>query len=65
MQDTNHGFWQSELQDWLSLNGKLCKSVIDGHPPGKLLYYFAVWHIWKSRNNYVFNGNQIQIWLLR
>ena len=47
---------QLGLQDWLSLNGKLSKSVIDGHPPWKLLFSFAVWHIWKSRYNSVFNG---------
>ena len=40
----------------MSLNGKLSKSIIDGLPPWKLLYSFAIWHIWKSRNNYVFNG---------
>ena len=39
----------------MSLNGKLSKSIIDGLPPWKLLYSFAIWHIWKSRNNYVFN----------
>ena len=42
VQDTNHGFWWSDLQDWLSLNGKLSKSVIDGHPRWKLLFSFAV-----------------------
>lgn len=54
--NSNHGFWQSDLQDWLSINGKLSKSALNGHPPWKLLFSFAIWHIWKSRNNYVFNG---------
>lgn len=58
VQETNHGFWWLDLQDWLGLNGKMSKSVIDGHPPYKLLYSFNVWHIWKNRNNYVFNGKQ-------
>ena len=56
MQDNNNGFWRSELKDWLSLNGKLSKSIIGGHPPWKILYSFVVWLIWKSKNNYVFNG---------
>ena len=41
VQDSNHGFWRSELTDWMNLNGKLCRSFTDGHPPWKLLFFFC------------------------
>ena len=52
---TNQGFWLTNLQDWLNVNGKIRTSYVFGKPPWNVVYPFAVWNIWKSRNNVVFN----------
>ena len=51
---SNHAFWRSNLQDWLMLNSKLKHSLGATHPPWKVVFPFAVWNVWKSRNNLVF-----------
>lgn len=56
MQTTNHVFWLSDLQVWLCSNEKMSRSYIASHPPWKMISSFAIWNIWKSRNNFVFNG---------
>ena len=50
----NHGFWRSDLQTWLSFNGKETRSLLNSNPPWKLVFPFAVWSIWKSRNSFFF-----------
>ena len=52
---TNHGFWMTDLQEWLTWNGKMNRSLIPNHPPWKMIYPFAIWNIWKSKNNVIFN----------
>ena len=49
MQDTNHALWRSDLQDWLSLNGKLSKSVIDGQLISRL-DQVQIKHIYRQAN---------------
>ena len=34
----------------------MSKSYIAGHPPWKMIFSFAIWNVWKSRNNFAFNG---------
>ena len=45
----------TELQEWLTWNGKMNRSLLPSQPPWKMIYPFAIWNIWKSRNNVVFN----------
>ena len=52
----NQGFWNSNLQDWLSTNGEANNNSIRDKPHWRLLFPFAVWLIWKSRNQLVLNG---------
>lgn len=50
----NQEFWRNDLQEWLSSNGK--ESYIQRGFQWRILFPFAVWSIWKSRNQSVFNG---------
>lgn len=52
---SNHDFWRSNLQSWLSLNGRLRRSLCATHPPWRVVFPIAIWNVWKSRNNMVFN----------
>ena len=52
----NQAFWRSNLQDWLMLNSKFKHSLGATQSPWKVVFPFAVWNVWKSRNNVVFNG---------
>ena len=56
METRNQGFWNSNLQNWLSTNGKANNNFIRGKPHWRLLFPFVVWLIWKSKNQLVFNG---------
>ena len=51
----NSDFWRSNLHKWLQNNGKVRCSLIQGKPPWRIMFNFAVWYIWKSRNSFVFN----------
>ena len=53
---SNQSFWRSDLQEWLMLNSKFNYSLGATQPPWKVVFAFAVWHVWKSRNNLIFNG---------
>ena len=53
---SNQAFWRSNLQDWLMLNSKFKHSLGASQLPWKVIFPFAVWNVWKSRNNLVFNG---------
>ncbi|KAK9999984.1 hypothetical protein SO802_019587 [Lithocarpus litseifolius] len=44
-----------DLQEWLMWNGKMNRSFLPDQPPWKMIYPFAIWNIWKSGNNVVFN----------
>ena len=55
MQMSNHGFWNSNLTNWLNLNGRLNTNQLAAKPPWKILFPFAIWSIWKYRNDFVFN----------
>lgn len=47
-------FWRNDTQDWLRSNGK--DNSIQGGLQWRILFPIAVWSIWKSRNQSVFNG---------
>lgn len=38
----NQGFWNSNLQDWLSTNGKANNNFIRGRPHWMVLFPFAI-----------------------
>ena len=50
----NHDFWRNDTQEWLRSNGK--DSNIRGGFQWRILFPTAMWNIWKSRNQSVFNG---------
>ena len=52
---SNQAFWRNNLQDWLSSNGRENCSLVAANPPWKIVFLFAVWNIWKSRNKFVFS----------
>ncbi|KAK9989753.1 hypothetical protein SO802_029992 [Lithocarpus litseifolius] len=41
---------------WVNANGRMNKCLIDGKPTWSMIFPFAVWNVWKSRNNFVFKG---------
>ena len=49
-------FFVSDLENWLATNGKAGKVTDENQPPWKIIFSFAVWIIWKNRNQYVFNN---------
>lgn len=49
-------FFVSDLENWLATNGKAGKATDENQPPWKIIFSFAVWIIWKNRNQYVFNN---------
>ena len=51
---SNHRFWNSNLTNWLNLNGRLNTNQPVGKPPWKILFPFAIRNIWKYRNDFVF-----------
>ncbi|XP_075663106.1 uncharacterized protein LOC142632618 [Castanea sativa] len=52
----NHGFWRSDLQTWLSIIGRNNCSLLAANPPWRIMFPFAMWNIWKSRNGFVFSN---------
>ena len=49
-------FWHYNLRDWLSLIAGSNDKLIESGLPWKVVFPFAILNIWKSRNNFVFNG---------
>ncbi|KAL4649489.1 hypothetical protein ACB092_01G016900 [Castanea dentata] len=43
------------VKEWSMWNGKMKRSVLPGQPPWMMIFPFAIWNIWKSKNNVVFN----------
>ena len=52
---SNHEFWRSDLQSWLAFNGRMRSNLCATQPPWKVVFPIAIWNVWKSRNNTVFN----------
>ena len=52
---SNHDFWRSDLQSWLSFNGRMMSNLCATQPPWKVVFPIVIWNVWKSRNNTVFN----------
>ena len=48
-------FWRSDLQSWLSFNGRMMSNICATQPPWKVVFPITIWNVWKSRNNMVFN----------
>ena len=53
VKSSNTVFWDSNLHEWLNLNGKQNESANLAKIPWKILFFFAIWLIWKDRNQVV------------
>ena len=53
---TNQVFWGSDLQEWLSVNESRGSRVMYGRNHWSIFFSFAIWMIWKSRNQVIFSG---------
>lgn len=47
-------FFSANLRDWMVTNGKLDISLNQFSPPWKIIFSFAVWNLWKNRNQVMF-----------
>ncbi|KAK9988377.1 hypothetical protein SO802_028616 [Lithocarpus litseifolius] len=53
---TNQAFWSSDLQEWLTMNRSRDSKAMYGKIHWSMLFSFAIWMIWKSRNQTVVSG---------
>ena len=58
--EVNTLFFNGNLQDWVTTNGKADGKKHRDHPTWKTSFLFAIWHIWKHRNYVVFHNKPIQ-----
>lgn len=56
---SNQVFWRADLQEWLVYNGNSNLNGTAGNLPWKMLFPFALWNLWKSRNGSVFRGKNL------
>ena len=52
----DHNFWSDGLHKWLEFNRKIGRCRDGCVSPWRTTFLFAIWFIWKSRNQMVFNG---------
>lgn len=55
---SNSPFFNSNLQDWLEMNGTKQRSVGQHAVSWSTVFLFAIWLIWKQRNHIVFKGQR-------
>ena len=67
VKSSNTVFWDRNLHEWLNLNGKQNESANLAKIPWKILFFFAIWLIWKDRNQVVFKRktHNPNFWQLR
>ncbi|KAL4620119.1 hypothetical protein ACB092_06G130400 [Castanea dentata] len=53
-------FYEDNLLLWLEMNCKDGSHKVRHHPPWKIVFPFAIWCIWKGRNNFVFWNRSVQ-----
>ena len=58
--EVNTLFFNGNLQDWVTTNGKADGKKHRDQPPWKTSFLFAIWRIWKHRNYVVFHNKPIQ-----
>lgn len=58
VRNSNQNFWRSDLQEWLALNGKGGSRAMYGRDQWSVFFSFAIWLIWKRRNQMVFTGRR-------
>ena len=58
--EVNTLFFNGNLQDWVTTNGKADGKKHRDHPTWKTSFLFAIWRIWKHRNYVVFHNKPIQ-----
>ena len=56
VRDTNQIFQRSDLQEWLVMNGKVGNRAMYERNQWSMLFSFAIWIIWKNRNQSIFSG---------
>ena len=56
---SNQVFWRADLQEWLVYSGNSNLNGTAGNLPWKMLFPFALWNLWKSRNGSVFRGKNL------
>ena len=60
-EEVNSSFFSDNLHQWITINGKAADTKKHrDHPPWKTSFLFAIWHIWKYRNNIAFHNKTIQ-----
>lgn len=53
-------FFEGDIHQWLSKNCKDSTCHVENYPSWRIIFPFAIWLIWKQRNNMVFNNRPYQ-----